>query len=149
MYKLGDNIHKMWYNVYMKERYKKTKTTEYLINYHFVFCPRYRRKIFLIEYVEERFKELVKIKCKALEIEVIDIQCNEDHVNIYLNCLPTQSPSDIMNAIKSYTGRILREEFHQLSKMPSLWTRGYLVSTEEDIYTEVITDYIESQRTRY
>lgn len=41
----------------MKNIYKHTKTTVSLINYHFVFCPRYRRKIFNIKGVEERFKE--------------------------------------------------------------------------------------------
>ncbi|MCR5691071.1 MAG: transposase, partial [Eubacterium sp.] len=42
----------------MKNEYKHTKTTVSLINYHFVFCPRYRRKIFNIQGVEDRFKEL-------------------------------------------------------------------------------------------
>lgn len=39
--------------------YRRTATTVSLVNYHFVFCPRYRRKIFLIDGVEARFKELV------------------------------------------------------------------------------------------
>lgn len=39
--------------------YRRTKTTVSLINYHFVFCPRYRRKIFLNERLNSRFKELV------------------------------------------------------------------------------------------
>ncbi|MGE8204765.1 IS200/IS605 family transposase, partial [Heyndrickxia sp. NPDC080065] len=29
------------------DKYRRTSTTVSLINYHFVFCPRYRRKIFL------------------------------------------------------------------------------------------------------
>lgn len=33
-----------------------------MTNYHFVFCPRYRRKIFLYQGVEKRFKELVSQK---------------------------------------------------------------------------------------
>lgn len=41
------------------EEYRRTKTTVSLINYHFVFCPRYRRKIFLDARVEQRFKEMV------------------------------------------------------------------------------------------
>ena len=32
-------------------KYKHTKTTVSLINYHFVFCPRYRRKIFNIDVI--------------------------------------------------------------------------------------------------
>lgn len=104
----------------MKNKYRKTKTTVSLINYHFVFCPRYRRKIFLISNVEDRFKTLVKEKCKELEIEIIAIECDKDHTHMFLNCLPTQNPSDIMQNIKGYTSKILREEFKELSKMPSL-----------------------------
>lgn len=59
----------------MENKYRYTNTTVSLINYHFLFCPRYRRKIFLIPNVEKRFKELVKIKCKELEIEIIAIEC--------------------------------------------------------------------------
>ncbi len=33
----------------MNNKYRKTITTVSLINYHFVFCPRYRRKIFDIQ----------------------------------------------------------------------------------------------------
>ena len=42
----------------MKNDYRRTATTVLLVNYHFVFCPRYRRKIFLIDGLEDRFKEL-------------------------------------------------------------------------------------------
>ncbi|RQD68049.1 MAG: IS200/IS605 family transposase, partial [Tindallia sp. MSAO_Bac2] len=29
----------------MSQAYRRTQTTVSLINYHFVFCPRYRRKV--------------------------------------------------------------------------------------------------------
>jgi len=95
----------------MENNYKHTNTTVSLINYHFVFCPRYRRKIFLIPKVEQRFKILVNDKCKELEIEIIAIECDKDHVHMFLNCLPTQSPSDVMQHIKGFTSKILREHF--------------------------------------
>lgn len=133
----------------MKNKYRKTKTTVSLINYHFVFCPRYRRKIFLISNVEDRFKTLVKEKCKELEIEIIAIECDKDHTHMFLNCLPTQNPSDIMQNIKGYTSKILREEFKELSKMPSLWTRSYFVSTAGNVSSETIKKYVENQKTRY
>ena len=43
-------------------RNRKTKTTVSLINYHFVFCPRYRRKIFdiLICCNRTRYDESIK-----------------------------------------------------------------------------------------
>lgn len=100
----------------MENNYRHTETTVSLINYHFVFCPRYRRKIFLIPNVEQRFKALVNEKCKELDINIIALECDKDHTHMFLNCLSTQSPSDIMQNIKGYTSKVLREEFEVLSK---------------------------------
>ncbi|HGM3506763.1 TPA: IS200/IS605 family transposase [Clostridioides difficile] len=133
----------------MENKYRRTQTTVSLINYHFVFCPRYRRKIFNIEGLEDRFKTLVKNKCKEMDIEIIAIECDKDHTYMFLNSLPTLSPSGIMQNVKGYTSKILREEFIELSKMPSLWTRSYFVSTEENVCSETIKKYVENQKTRY
>ena len=133
----------------MENKYRKTKTTVSLINHHFVFCPRYRRKIFLIPNVEDRFKFLVKYICEEMKIEILAIECDKDHTHIFLNCLPTLSPSDIMQKIKGTTSRILREEFDVLSKMPSLWTKNYFVSTAGNVSSEIIKKYVEEQKKRY
>lgn len=133
----------------MDNKYRRTKTTVSLINYHFVFCPRYRRKIFLIPNVEDRFKHMVKFICKEMEIEIIAIECDKDHTHMFLNCLPTLSPSDIMKKIKGVTSRVLRDEFPELRKMPSLWTRSYFISTAGNVCGETIKKYVENQKTRY
>lgn len=86
---------------------------------------------------------------KELEIKIIAIECDKDHSHIFLNCLPTLSPSDIMQQIKGYTSRILREEFSELSKMPGLWTRSYFVSTAGNVSSETIKKYVENQKKRY
>ena len=133
----------------MINEYRTTKTTVSLINYHFIFCPRYRRKIFNIPNVEDRFKHLVNNICEEMEIEVIAIECDKDHTHMFLNCLPTMSPADVMQKIKGYTSKILREEFVELRKMPSLWTRSYFVSTAGNVCSETIKRYVENQKTRY
>jgi putative transposase len=133
----------------MDNEYRKTKTTVSLINYHFVFCPRYRRKIFDISGVEDGFKELVKQICKDLDIEVIAMECDTDHAHLFLNCLPTMSPADVMHKIKGITSREIRKDFVILSKMPSLWTRSYFISTAGTVSSETIKQYVKSQKTRY
>lgn len=133
----------------MNNKYRATKTTVSLINYHFVFCPRYRRKIFLIPQVEERFKQMINNICKELEIEILAIECDKDHVHMFLNCLPTLGPSDIMQKLKGSTSKLLKDEFQQLRKMPSLWTRSYFVSTAGNVSSKTIKNYVENQKTRY
>lgn len=133
----------------MDNEYRRTKTTVSLINYHFVFCPRYRRKIFNIPGVEDRFKELTADECARLQIEVLAMECHIDHAHLFLSCLPTMSPSDIMHQLKGATSFVLREEFPQLAKMPSLWTRSFFVSTAGNVSSETIKWYVDTQKTRY
>ncbi|WP_283750626.1 IS200/IS605 family transposase [Bacillus cereus] len=122
--------------------YRRTKPIVSFINYHFVFCPRYRRKIFLNTKVEERFKMLVQEICNRLDIVIIAMECHTDHVHLFLNTIPTLSPADTMAKIKRVTSKRLREEFPHLMHLPSLWTRSYFVSNE------TIKHYVENQKTR-
>lgn len=119
----------------MNKRYRRTKTTVSLINYHFVFCPKYRRKIFLFPGVEERFKTYTKEICEQKKIQ-------------FLQCLPDQSPSDIMRWIKGASSRTLRDEFPELAGMTSLWTRSFFVSTAGSVSSDTIQRYVEEQKTR-
>ena len=49
--------------------------------------------------------------------------------------------------MKSYTSRVLREEFPFLkSRLPSLWTRSYYCESVGDISEESIRKYIEDQK---
>ena len=60
--------------MHMDNQYKRTTTTVSFINYHFVFCPRFRRKIFDIPGVEERFKELVSFIYKKDAILILAME---------------------------------------------------------------------------
>lgn len=120
-----------------------------MINYHFVFCPRYRRKIFNIPGVEERFKELVRNTCHENGIEILAMECHIDHVHMFVSVLPQMSIPEIMKCVKGGTSNVLRKEFPELSKMPSLWTRSYFVSTAGNVSSETIKWYVDTQKTRY
>ncbi|WP_433947745.1 IS200/IS605 family transposase [Brevibacillus agri] len=128
--------------------YRRTSTTLSLLNYHFVFCPRYRRKIFLQADVEQRFKELVHEGCEELQIVIVALECDKDHTHMFLNALPSLSPADIMAKMKGVTSQKLREEFPHLRHLPSLWTRSYFVSTAGNVSSETIKRYVEQQKTR-
>ncbi|WP_427050970.1 IS200/IS605 family transposase [Paenibacillus sp. TC-CSREp1] len=130
------------------DEYRRTNTTVSLLNYHFVFCPRYRRKIFLKSEVEQRFKALVHEVCAELKMEIVAMECDKDHTYLFLHALPTLSPADIMAKIKGFTSKKLREEFPHLQHLPSLWTRSYFVSTAGHVSSETIKRYVEQQKTR-
>ena len=143
-----DFIHVLWYTYSMKDRYKRTATTVSFIRYHFVFCPRFRRKIFLIPGVEERFKELTAEVCQENDIEILAMECQIDHVHLFVSAYPQPSIPEIMKIIKGATSHRLRDEFTKLEKMPSLWTRSYFVSTAGLVSAETIQQYVETQKKR-
>lgn len=133
----------------MKKDYRRTATTVSMINYHFVFCPRYRRKIFNIDGVENRFKETVVSICEQNNINIIAVECDKDHCHLFINCPPTLSPAKIMCIIKSNTARMLKTEFERLSTMQNVWTRSYFVSTAGEVSSATIENYVKSQKTKY
>ena len=132
----------------MKNEYKRTNTTVSMLNYHFVFCPRYRRKIFLIDGLETRFKESVLQICEQNQMEVLAMECHVDHVHLFLSALPKYSPADIMRIVKGNTSRVLLSEFSDILRSPTVWTRSYFVSTAGNVSSETIRRYVETQKTR-
>lgn len=111
--------------------------------------PKVSRKIFVNSEVDARFKALVQEIAKENEWNIIAIETDKDHCHLLINVQPTYSPSKIMKIIKGKTSRIIRQEFEHLSKMPSVWTRSYFVSTAGNVSSEIIKRYVENQRTRY
>lgn len=139
------------YTIAMKNianEYRRTATTVSLIRYHLVFCPRYRRKIFLIPGVENSFKTHTARTCKEAGIRILAMECHIDHVHMFVDVPPQMSIPEILKVIKGSTSHTLREEFPQLAAMPSLWTRSYFVSTAGNVSAETIQGYVETQKTR-
>ena len=126
--------------------YRRNRTNVSMVNYHIIFCPRYRRKIFLVDGVEERFKELVKEICERNDFSLIALECDKDYCHIFVNVPPTFSAAEVVKVIKMNTGRVLRREFEALSRMPNMWTRSYFVSTAGNVSSETIRKYVENQK---
>ena len=131
----------------MKRNYRRTKTTVSMINYHFVFCPRYRRKLFLVAGFEARFKELVAQICEQNDIVILAMECHVDRCHLFVNAPPISSAADVMKIIKGNTSRQLKQEFFPNIEM-QMWTRSYFVSTAGDVSNATIQRYVEEQKTR-
>ena len=132
----------------MKDKYIRTATSVSLVNYHFVFCPKYRRKIFRMPGVERRFKQLAILECQKLGISILAMERHIDHVHMFIQGSPSMAPSFIMKHIKGVTSRLLRQEFPALANMSGLWSRSYFVSTAGNVSSEAIKRYVETQKTR-
>lgn len=123
-----------------------------LIKYHLIWIPRRRRRV-LVGAVADRLEVLLHEKASELGITIERLAIASDHLHLFIDAPPTLAPSQIAYRLKGYTSRILRQEFKQLLKMPSMWTTSYFCSTAQEyspgaVSQEVIKRYIEAQSTR-
>lgn len=127
--------------------YKSNHNVVYSCKYHVVWCPKYRRKV-LVGGVETRLKELVKQICDENQFELLEMEVMPDHIHLLLEVEPQFGIHKAVKTIKGKTSRILRSEFkHLTTKLPTLWTNSYFVSTDEKAPLSAIRQYIESQKT--
>ena len=137
----------MYYTVVLPTAYKHKNTSVSLLRYHFVFVPKRRRKI-LLGPLAERLEVLLRAKAAELGWEIIALEVMPDHVHLYLSVDPDVAPNQVAHRLKGYTSHVLRREFPHLIRLPALWTRSYLVSTESALSGETVEQYIAAQKTR-
>lgn len=127
-------------------RYRKNSGSVFSLKYHLVFCPKYRRPV-LVGEVEKRLKELLAQKAAEIDVTLEALEVMPDHVHMFLSTDPTEAPQRLANQFKGYTSRVLRQEFpHLKSRLPSLWSRSYFVSSTGRVSEETIKHYIEAQK---
>jgi putative transposase len=92
--------------------------------------------------------QIIREMAPGLECDVLALEVMPDHVHVFLSAAPQWSPNQLIGRIKGKTARRLRQEFPALKRMPSVWTRSYLVSTAGNVSSETIARYIAEQATR-
>ena len=128
-------------------KYKSNHNIVYSCKYHVVWCPKYRRKV-LVDTVAVRLKELISSMSQEFQVELIDLEVMPDHVHLLVDVDPQFGVHNFIKRIKGRTSRILRQEFpHLTTKLPTLWTNSYFVSTVGGTPLAIVKKYIESQKT--
>ena len=128
-------------------KYKSNCNVVYSCKYHVVWCPKYRRPV-LVEGVEVRLKSLIVETCSKMNVDIIEMEIMPDHVHLLIEVDPQFGIHRAVKQIKGVSSRVLRQEFSWLkSRIPTLWTNSYFVSTVGGAPLAVIKKYIENQKT--
>ena len=128
-------------------RYRKSSHACYLLHYHFVFIPKYRKPVLRGD-VGQRLRQLIREICRTMDIEILKGHIRPDHVHLLLEVPPKWSPSRVMQAIKGKSSHHLLRDYRQLRREfwgRHLWARGYFVASSGNVTDEVIARYIELQ----
>jgi putative transposase len=97
--------------------------------------------------VEARLKEIIYSKAIEHQSEVLELEIMPDHVHLLVEVDPQHGIHKLIKAMKGASSRALRSEFpHIKSRLPTLWTNSYFVSTVGGAPLEVIKQYIENQK---
>ena len=130
----------------MPKGYSSSETSVHFMGYHFVWCPKYRRKV-LQGNIAKRARELIREKADDIGCRVISLEVMPDHIHLFIEGNPTLTPNKIVGDIKGYSSHELRKEFSELrTRLPTLWTRSYFVSTHGHISDKTIEKYIAEQK---
>lgn len=134
----------------MDKTAKKTPHAVYVINYHLVWIPRYRKKV-LIGRIADRLKELLSEIASQYAFRMVAVEVMPDHVHLFVSAPPKYSPAEIVRLFKGISSRRLMQEFAYLCRQywgekATLWAESYYVGTAGHVSAETIQRYIENQK---
>jgi putative transposase len=129
-----------------KPEYQSNRHVVYSCKYHIVWCPKFRRSV-LVNGVEKRLKEIIQQTAAEFEATVIELEIMPDHVHLLCAVDPQFGVHRLVRYLKGRSSRLLRQEFPWLrSRLPTLWTHSYFVSTVGGAPLSIIKQYIENQK---
>lgn len=119
------------------------------ISYNFVFCTRYRFKLFKNNESADIIKGIFLEVAKEMKMELSDFSYGVDYVmvNVKTN-KSTISPNQIAYSLRGNTSATIREnEMLNLNHMPSIWIRDVIISTSK-IEHSTIDSFLSLQKKR-
>lgn len=121
----------------------------YSIQYHIVWCVKYRHKV-LKGHIEKRLIEILKQIANDNGFEIIEVNTDEDHIHLLINCSPQHYLPNLLKAMKGVSARLLMKEFGESLKRKlyggHLWNPSYYVATVSENTEEQIKEYIKNQK---
>ena len=125
---------------------RRSSHAVYDLKYHFVWIPKYRKRILTPE-IADYAKQVFRKTAEEYDMIIDTVEVVEDHVHIFLEAPPRLSPSRIVQILKSISARELFRQFPRLRRQlwgGKLWSRGYFVRAVGDEVTgDVIRRYIQ------
>jgi len=123
---------------------KRSNHTVYNVNYHFVWCPKYRHPILGV--IEDSLESSFRTVCNKYDYEILSLHISPDHVHLFLSAHPKNAPSEIVRTIK-ITAREMWQQHEPLLQeylwCGGFWEESYYVGTAGDVSTDTIEQYIE------
>lgn len=123
----------------------------YFIQYHIVWCVKYRYEI-ISDDIEKRLVEILNKIANDNGFQILECNTEKDHIHLLISCSPQHYIPDIIKALKGVSARLLLKEFGEGLRKKlwegHLWNPSYFVATVSEYTEEQIRNYIQNQKKR-
>ncbi|MRR55457.1 MAG: IS200/IS605 family transposase [Deltaproteobacteria bacterium] len=134
----------------MKYSNDKGSHSIYNLQFHYVACVKYRRKV-LTETVSARLKEINLSVAAEVGATIIEQETDRDHIHILFSAKPQIQLSKFINSLKSVSARLLFREFPELKEKlwgGAFWSPSYFLASTGQVTLDVLKRYVENQNAK-
>ena len=120
----------------------------YILQYHIVWCVKYRHKV-LVNKVESDLKEIIREIADEQKIRIIEMETDKDHIHLLVDCSPQHFIPSLMKALKGTSARRMFKKNPELKEKlwgGHLWNPSYFVATVSEHTEEQVRHYIQNQQ---
>jgi len=120
----------------------------YALQYHFVQCIKYRRKVLTDEKIIDLLRTKINEISKTFRVDVLNMECDKDHFHLLFKAKPTLDIPKYLNAVKTISSREIRRKFPKIKKKlweDTFWSRSYFLATTGQVTLDQLKKYVESQ----
>lgn len=121
----------------------------YAIEYHIVWCVKYRKKIITFE-VEQELKSILEEYARNNSFKILEFNTDKDHIHMLISATPQTYIPNIIKGMKGITARKLFIKFPWIKEKylwgGHLWNPSYFVATVSENTDEQVKEYIKSQK---
>lgn len=120
----------------------------YSIQYHIVWCVKYRYKL-LYGQIDQDLQNLLRKIAEDKGITIMEMESDKDHIHLLIDCKPQHYIPDIVKALKGVSARLMFKMHPELKKRlwrGHLWNPSYFVATVSENTEEQIKRYIQNQK---
>jgi putative transposase len=118
-------------------------------SYHFVWCPRFRRKLFRHGELKVACGNILRAICRKHRFEVFELEIGVDHIHLFVDITPNIAISKAFQLLKGISSRMLFKSFPYLLRgyywKGGMWSRGKFFRSVGNVTSDVIRNYINQQ----
>ena len=128
--------------------YYKNQHSCFLLQYHLVLVTKYRHPVLQGE-IEEYLVQYTRDYFKKQDLNILELNCNEDHIHILFEAVPQMNLSNFVNAYKTASSRMIRKNFGDELKQyywkPYFWSLSYFIGSVSENTLDAVKKYIQNQ----